>query len=67
MARFRVQINGMATNGPYAYWIFKDDVGTKSADQVATIADALDGVKADVAALLAGETITKVSMAIDSE
>ena len=64
MASFSVKIVKVVTNGPYAYWIFKDGTGEKSADNVATISAALDGVKADVAGLLAGETVSSVTMTV---
>ena len=66
MSEFRVEIANVVTNGPYAYWIFKDEVGQKSSDNVATISAALDGIKADVGGLLGTQTVKRVTMTIIS-
>jgi len=61
-----VQIQQVATNGPYAYVIMKDGVGAKAVNNVASIGAALDGVKADIAGMLSGETVTHVGMTVAS-
>ena len=66
MSQFQVRIDKVVTNGAYCYRIYQDGVGQKDVNNVSTIALALDGVKADVAALLGGQTVTSVSMTVQS-
>ncbi len=66
MSKFTVMIQAVVTNGPYCYVILKDGVGQKSADNVANVAAALDGVKADIAGLLNGETVSRIGMDVTS-
>ena len=66
MSTFAVRIIAVATNGPYAYSIFKDGVGQKDVNTVATISAALDGVKTDIGGLLNGQTVSLVAMTITS-
>lgn len=66
MARFTATINKPVTNGPYAYVIFRDGVCQKDVNGVTTLANALDGVKTDIAGLLGGETVNRVNMSVNS-
>jgi hypothetical protein len=66
MSQFQVRIDAVTTNGPYAYRIYKGGAGQKDVNNVANIGAALDGVKADIAGLLNGETVTTVSMTVQS-
>jgi hypothetical protein len=66
MAQFTVRITAIATNGPYCYLIVKDGAGLKDANALANISAALDAVKADIAANLAGETVKSVAMTVNS-
>lgn len=66
MSSFQVRIINVATNGPYAYSLFKDGVGLIDRNNQATIGAAMDQVKADIAANLAGQTVSIVSMVVNS-
>ena len=66
MANFNIRIIKVVTGGPYAYEIFKDGVGQKSAIGLATISLAMDGVKTDVAGMLGGETVQVIGMNVSS-
>lgn len=52
------------TGGPYGYAVLKEGLGQKVVIGVATLAAAFDGIRADVAAQLAGETVQKVHFTI---
>lgn len=67
MAKFTAQITKVITNGPYAYIIYKDGVGQKSSDNVATVTDALNGVRDDISGLLGGQVIQKISLSAESQ
>ena len=67
MANFSVQISKVTTNGPYAYVVFKNNVGEKAVNNIATISAALDGVKTDIAGLLLGEVVDRVGMSVQSK
>ena len=66
MAQFQVRIISVVTNGPYAYSLFKNGVGLKDVNNQSTISAALDGVKADIATNLGGETVSIVNMSVTS-
>lgn len=66
MAQFSVVIQKEITNGPYAYSIIKDGVGQKAAVSQASLSAAMDNVKTDVAGMLAGETVDRLTMNIVS-
>jgi len=66
MAQFMARITAVTTNGPYCYLLLKDGQGIKDANALASISAALDGVKADIAANLAGETVKSVAMTVNS-
>ena len=66
MAQFAAVIQKVTTNGPYSYVILKDGVGQKAAINQASISAALDGVKADIGGMLAGETVDRVNMSVVS-
>lgn len=64
MAQFQATIQRVASGGPYAYVIMKDGVGQKAADAQASLGAAMDNVKADIAGMLAGETVDRVTMGV---
>lgn len=66
VSQFSIVIQKVITNGPYSYNINKDGVGQKTAVNQATIGAAMDNVKTDIAGLLAGETIDKLTMNVIS-
>ena len=66
MSQFSAVIVKIITNGPYAYALFKDGVGQKDVNNVATIGAALDGVKTDIAAGLNGETVQRAQITVTS-
>jgi hypothetical protein len=66
MSQFQARIIAVATNGPYAFSLFKDGVGLVDRNGQTTIGNALDAVKADIAANLAGQTVTIVNMTVNS-
>jgi hypothetical protein len=53
------------TNGPFAYVIFKDGIGQKSADNV-TAGNLLSSISADISALLGGETVDGGNLTVRS-
>jgi hypothetical protein len=66
MSQFSAVIIKVITNGPYSYALFKDGVGQKDVNNVATIGAALDGVKTDIAGLLGGETVSRAQISVTS-
>lgn len=66
MAQFSATIQRVVTGGPYAYVVLKDGVGQKAADNQANLNTAMDNVKTDIAGLLAGETVDRVTLNVVS-
>jgi len=66
MSQFSATIVKVITNGPYAYALFKDGVGQKDVNNVATIGAALDGVKTDIAGLLGAESVSRAQISVTS-
>lgn len=65
----RAVIQKVTTNGPYSYVVYSKDINTglqtgiKAVTAIASISAALDGVKADLGALIpAGETAANVTV-----
>ena len=66
VSQYSVIIQKVVTNGPYSYALLKDGVGQKAAVGQANIGAALDAVKADIAGLLSGESVDRVTMNVIS-
>ena len=66
MAQFQARIIRVVTNGPFAYSLFKDGIGQKDVNNLATIGAALDGVKADIGGLLGGEVVQAATLTVTS-
>jgi hypothetical protein len=62
VSQFSIVIQKVVTNGPYSYNINKDTVGQKTAINQASVSAALDAVKADIGAMLGGETVDRITM-----
>lgn len=66
MSQFQARITSVATNGPYAYILLKDGAGLIDRNAQANISTALDNVKNDIAANLAGQTVNNVVMTVNA-
>lgn len=66
MSAYVVQINRVVTNGPYAYILFKDGVGVKDSNTLASISAAMSAVQTDIGGMLGTETVSRVQMTVTS-
>lgn len=61
---FKIHIQKVVTNGPYAYILYQDGVAQKDAEGLASIGAALDAVKADIASLLGAAVVQSADMTV---
>ena len=66
MATYNANVLKVVTNGPYSYSLLKDGVGQKVVNNIATVAAAMNGIRDDIGALLAGETVDRINMTVTS-
>ncbi len=66
MATFNVAVMKVITNGPYSYTLVKDGVGQKTVNNLTTVAAAMNGIRDDIGALLAGESVERINIIAQS-